>query len=327
MAHLAARVLIFFLKVIVDAHALCWQHHHEMRWWHQAHFPLWRRPELLARSDAWFSHILQNATSFAAFQGYSGARWPKMVSPVINPDSPLSGHSVGNASTASPYALAVWDSPSAVGPLLIWEQPHVIWMAEAQRVAAKSEEDEGAVRARLWPLVRATADFMASYASVPPERFKRSSTNSSKDGELWLGPPVIGGEEAGNDDPEAVMNPAFSLTYWKLGLSLANEWSVALGHGKRLDWSRVAASLPASPRTVTVDGQAVYSFNANCSSPFGQNGPPVNCPGPEGHMMMIAAFGMIEGDAFGIERKVMNATVQAVIKYWDWGTPSSSGMW
>ena len=67
------------------------KHHHEMRWWHQAHFALWGRPSLLANSDGWFVHTLANASSFAAFQGYGGARWPKMVAPVISPDSPLAG--------------------------------------------------------------------------------------------------------------------------------------------------------------------------------------------------------------------------------------------
>jgi hypothetical protein len=290
-----------------------------MRWWHQAHFALWRRPELLARSDGWFEHIMQNASSTATFQGYKGARWPKMVAPVLNPDSPLSGRSIGNASTGAQHALATWDSPSNVGPLLIWQQPHVIWMAEAQRLAATDGGD--AVRERLWPQVRATADFMMSYASVPPGAAGGGS------GELWLGPPVIGGEESGNNNPQAIWNPVFSLPYWKLGLTIANNWSVALGHGTIAEWARVAASLTASPHTVEVDGETVYAFNANCSSPFGQHGPSVNCPKAGSHMMMLGPFGMIDGEAFGISRSVMNATVRAVRKYWSWGTPQTSGLW
>jgi hypothetical protein len=34
--------------------------HHEMRWWHQTHFALWQRPELLQRSDGWFVQMLPN---------------------------------------------------------------------------------------------------------------------------------------------------------------------------------------------------------------------------------------------------------------------------
>jgi len=225
---------------------------------------------------------------------------------------------VGTASAASQYALAVWDSPSSVGPLLIWEQPHVIWMAEAQRLAA-ADRDVAAVRTRLWPLVQATADFMASYAAP-------GTVEGSAD-ELWLGPPVVGGEETNNYDPEAIFNPSFSLVYWKLGLAIANEWSVALGHGTNSAWALVAARLPASPHTVELDGESVYSFNANCSSPFGQNGPSINCPGAESHMMMLGTFGMIGGESFGISRATMNATVRAVRRLWDWGTPQTSGLW
>ena len=62
-----------------------------MRFWHQAHFGLWNRSEWLARSDGWFIHTLPNATSAASYQGYAGARWPKMVAPVITKASPMAG--------------------------------------------------------------------------------------------------------------------------------------------------------------------------------------------------------------------------------------------
>ena len=50
----------------------------------QAHWPLWGRPELLARSDAFFLDQLQNATAYAAFEGYTGAHWPKETAAVVN---------------------------------------------------------------------------------------------------------------------------------------------------------------------------------------------------------------------------------------------------
>jgi hypothetical protein len=36
-----------------------------MRFFHQTHFGLWGRPQLLARSDSWFIDALQNATACA----------------------------------------------------------------------------------------------------------------------------------------------------------------------------------------------------------------------------------------------------------------------
>ena len=50
-----------------------------MRVWHQAHWPLWGNPELMDRSHAFYFDVLPNATALAAFQGYRGARWQKML--------------------------------------------------------------------------------------------------------------------------------------------------------------------------------------------------------------------------------------------------------
>ncbi|MFD0662492.1 hypothetical protein [Thermocatellispora tengchongensis] len=83
--------------------------HLEMHWWHGAHFPLWGRPELLERSLGWYSSILPRARETARRQGCAGARWPKQVGP--------DGR----------------ESPSPIGPFLVWQQPHPIYLAELVR--------------------------------------------------------------------------------------------------------------------------------------------------------------------------------------------------
>ena len=80
--------------------------HLEMYWWHAAHFALWNRAPLLARSLDWYREILPAARATAQAQGYDGVRWPKMVGP--------DGR----------------ESPSSVGTYLIWQQPHPIYLAE-----------------------------------------------------------------------------------------------------------------------------------------------------------------------------------------------------
>ena len=124
---------------------------HEMRWWHQAHFGLWQRPELLQRSDGWYVEMLPNATVYATNQGYKGARWPKMVGPETtlrcNPHSggAFNAPSVGQTDYSnSTFPLLYHTGPSGTGPMLIWQQPHIIWMSEQQ------------VRTRLKTLVAAT---------------------------------------------------------------------------------------------------------------------------------------------------------------------------
>lgn len=86
--------------------------HLEMHWWHAAHFPLWGRPELLQRSLGWYAAILPRARETARAQGCPGARWPKQVGP--------DGR----------------ESPSPIGPFLVWQQPHPIYLAELVRRAS-----------------------------------------------------------------------------------------------------------------------------------------------------------------------------------------------
>eukprot|EP01052_Picozoa_sp_SAG31_P032758 SAG31_NODE_3625_length_4056_cov_1.750126_1_plen_181_part_00 len=121
------------------------KYHHEMRWWHQAHFGLWQRPELLQRSDGWYVEMLPNATAYATNQGYKGARWPKMVGPETtfrcNPQSggAFNAPSVGQTDYSnSSFPLLYHTGPSATGPMLIWQQPHIIWMTE-QQVCVRTE--------------------------------------------------------------------------------------------------------------------------------------------------------------------------------------------
>ena len=46
--------------------------HSEMRYWHAGHFPLWGRPEFLARSDAYFDDLMPNASAMASWEVRSG---------------------------------------------------------------------------------------------------------------------------------------------------------------------------------------------------------------------------------------------------------------
>jgi hypothetical protein len=125
------------------------------RFWHAAHWALWGNIDLLHRSDGYYVDALPNATATAMYQGYEGARWPKMVLPAGNRgcgglDVPWLGLDFDpdpfpppwNASSAPP--LFQWESNSAVGPLLVWQQPHVIWLADLQRRAANATQGPAA---------------------------------------------------------------------------------------------------------------------------------------------------------------------------------------
>ncbi|MDR0712382.1 MAG: hypothetical protein LBF67_08605, partial [Prevotellaceae bacterium] len=111
--------------------------HLEMHWWHAAHFPLWKRDSLLARSLGWYEKVSPVAKSIARRQGFEGVRWMKMTDP--------SGQ----------------EAPSSVGSFLIWQQPHIIYLLELLYRNNPSPE----LIERYADLVEQTAAFIASFAT------------------------------------------------------------------------------------------------------------------------------------------------------------------
>eukprot|EP00937_MAST-01D_sp_MAST-1D-sp2_P007010 g7010.t1 len=306
--------------------------HHEMRWFHQAHFVLWQRPHFAQRADGWYLDALPNASAYAAFQGYAGARWPKMVGPATAAressrgaagfDAPSVGTTTYSNAT---HPLLYWTGPSSTGPMLVWQQPHLIWLGELQRLHAPDAAAAARVEARLGAAVEATADFMASYPAPPlPGR-----ANSTRAGELWLGPPTDGAEEG--NPPADTWNPTFELTYWRWGLQTAAAWRARAGAPPKQAWARALAAL-AEPTVLPAPvggkhGPAAYAINANCYG-FPDPDPPAaakqgkhRCSGAYGsHPMVLGALGMIDGRAVSppLDAQLMNATLAYSIEGWDW---------
>jgi hypothetical protein len=242
--------------------------HLEMHWWHAAHFALWGRTPLLERSLSWYSAILPVAREKARRQGYQGARWPKMTS--------LSGR----------------DSPSSVGELLIWQQPHPIALAELcyrahllrDRASALGRETLERYRG----VVMATAEFMADYAVL-------------RDGRYVLGPPVIPAQET--HDARTTWNPTFELVYWRQSLAIAQQWRARLGMPPDARWEDVRRRLSALPAK---DG--VYLAHENCPNTFPEK--------TRDHPSMLAALGVLNGE--GVDRETMRRTLHKVMTEWHW---------
>ena len=136
--------------------------HLEMHWWHAAQFALWDRLPLLERSLGYYDAILPKARATAARQGYAGARWPKMTSPTGD------------------------ESPSNVGPFLVWQQPHPIFYAELVYRARPTRETLERFRA----VVFATAEFMASFPApdAAGARARARAAAAMRAGDLSEGP-------------------------------------------------------------------------------------------------------------------------------------------
>lgn len=236
--------------------------HLEMHWWHAAHFALWNRLPLLEKSLGWYQTILPGARDLAKSQGYRGARWPKMVGPEGR------------------------DSPSPVGPLLIWQQPHPLFYAELCYLSHPNR----ATLARYRDIVFESAEFMASYAYFDATRQR-----------YILGPPVIPAQE--NHPARETWNPTFELAYWSFGLRLAQRWRERLGMKRNAEWERVINKLSALP---TRDG--VYLAHENCPQTFTERN--------YDHPSMLGALGMLPGN--GVDHETMRRTLKRAMTDWQW---------
>jgi len=236
--------------------------HLEMHWWHATHFALWNRLPLFERSLHWYESILPRAIELARSQGYRGARWPKMVGPEGR------------------------DSPSPIGPLLIWQQPHPIFYAE---LCYQSRPKRSTLQ-KYRQLVFQSAEFMASYAFFD----KRTSR-------YMLGPPVIPAQE--NHPPAETWNPTFELSYWSYGLKIAQRWRQRLGLGRNAEWERVIRHL--SPLPVK---NGVYLAHENCPETYGERN--------YDHPSMLGALGVLPGD--GVDKETMRRTLRETMQRWQW---------
>jgi hypothetical protein len=241
--------------------------HLEMHWWHAAHFALWNRTPLLEKSLGWYLSILSSAKRTAETQGYVGGRWPKMVGPEGR------------------------DSPSPIGPLLIWQQPHPIFYAELCYRAHGNRKTLELYR----PLVFESAAFMASFAFADP--------NTKR---YVLGPPVIPAQE--NHPPAETWNPTFELAYWRFGLEVAQRWRERLGMRRDPFWDDVLSRLSTLPAS---DG--IYLAHENCPQTFTERN--------YDHPSMLGALGVLPGKE--VDPETMRRTLMKVMEEWQfdrtWG--------
>ena len=179
------------------------KYHMEMYWWHAAHWALWGHPELLERSLDSLTQMMPPGRSMAALEGAKGVKWSKMTDP--------SGV----------------ESPSGVGPALVWQQPHPIYLAELVYRARKDR----ATLDRYKDIVFATADYIATFVDYDAARK-----------EYVLGPGLNSADEK-HTDLAHNLNPTMELAYWKWALETAQQWRIRLGLPPDPLWARVIANI------------------------------------------------------------------------------------
>jgi hypothetical protein len=115
--------------------------HMEMYWWHAAHWALWGRPEILEKSLSHLTQLMPPGEDGEA-RRRKGVKWSKMTDPTGI------------------------ESPSGVGPVLVWQQPHPIYLAE---LVYRAHKDRATLE-RYKDIVFETADYMATFVDYDPQR-------------------------------------------------------------------------------------------------------------------------------------------------------------
>jgi hypothetical protein len=240
-----------------------------MHWWHAAQFALWDRLPLLEKSLGYYREILPKARATAARQGYAGARWPKMTSPTGD------------------------ESPSNVGPFLVWQQPHPVFYAELVYRAHPAR----ATLERYRQVVFDTAEFMASFPAW-----------DEAGGRFVLGPPLQCAQETYPKD--RTTNCTFELSYWAWGLRTAQAWRERLGLPREARWDRVLETLS---KPAVAGGRYLFAESAPDSYS--------NPRWATDHPSVLASFGVLPGT--GVDAEAMGRTFDWIWSHWDW--PSTWG--
>jgi hypothetical protein len=234
--------------------------HLEMHWWHAAHFALWGDAPSLRRSLDFYAAALPIARATAARQHCRGARWPKQIGPDLR------------------------ESPSDIGPFLLWQQPHPIHLAELLRRA----EPRSAADPMLQEIVEETALCLVDLLREDGDR-------------LGIGPPVIGAQERHVADRATVQDPSFELAYVAWTLRIADQW-------RHLRGARATGELTAIARRIhaplTAQGR-LSTFRA---------GPAMDRSDHPSHLL---AFGMVPPTGTIPDQSAHHA-LDDVLSHWDW---------
>lgn len=241
--------------------------HLEMIWWHQAQFALWGHPELLDRSLSWYISAAPKAKEIASRQGFKGLRWMKMTDP------------------------SAVEAPSNVGSFLIWQQPHLIYLAELLYRACP-EKQEKTLR-KYGELVDQTATFMVDFAEYDSLR------------QQYVLRGCIPAQETLKAD--STINPPFELSYWYTTLNMAQQWRQRRGLSREPLWDDVIQQL--SP--LAYNGDSLYLAAESATDTY------TDRRYTSDHPALLGALGILPANPLS-DGKVMNNTLNWIWENWNW---------
>ncbi|NDV65339.1 hypothetical protein [Bacteroides sp. 224] len=240
--------------------------HLEMIWWHQAQFALWNRGEMLDRTLGWYETVAPVAREIARRQGFDGVRWMKMTDP--------SGT----------------EGPSKVGSYLIWQQPHIIYLAELLYRANPTEE----IVAKYNDLIQETAKFMYSFA-----------TYDELEGRFILKGAIPAQETLRAAE---TVNPPFELSYWHFAMETAQKWRERTGEKRNLEWDEMIDKL--SP--LAYNGDKLYLAAETATDTY------IDIRYTSDHPAVLGAVGILPMNKL-IREDYMKNTLNWIWNNWNWG--------
>jgi hypothetical protein len=198
------------------------------------------------------------------------------------------------------------ESPSPINPFIMWQQPSPIYLCELLYRAMPTR----ATLLRYRDLVLESADLLASFAQS--DRAQEAHV---------LGPPLIPAQEV--YAPLDTFDPAFELTYFRLGLLTAQTWRERLGLPRSPQWDEAIQKLASLPQRdgIYLPTASVPRFWELAASPECSEGHTAPACLNRDHPSVLGALGMLPGD--NVDHETMRRTLRAVEAHWDlrqtWG--------
>lgn len=154
----------------------------------------------LVKSFDYYLSIMPSSLKRASLNGYKGLRFPKMTGP--------DGE----------------DSPSNIGPLLIWQAPHILFILQEIYYLYNKEN----IIKKYEPLISGTIDFMISFLTL-------------KDSKYQMLDPLL---EACESIPlDRCQNPSFELEYWRYTLERQPKIDTVLYGHQRYDYLDITSKI------------------------------------------------------------------------------------
>jgi len=240
--------------------------HLEMIWWHEAWLALWNHPAMLERTLRWYDKAEPMARQIASRQGYKGVRWMKMTDP------------------------SAAEAPSKVGSFLIWQQPHIIYLAELLYRANPSAD----IINRYNDLIQSTAEFMYSFATY------------DKQNDRYILKGFIPAQETLK--ASTTVNAPFELSYWHFALTTAQKWRERAGQKRNVEWDEMIGKL--SPLAYNDD--KLYLAAENATDTYH------DIKLTSDHMAVLGACGVLPYVSRMMRTDYMLNTLDWVWKNWNW---------